>query len=418
VRLQFHLHGVQTNHVVRYLEQPPQRRREIVDAACRRILERSWVAGPGFTMPNRKKYPWQWLWDSCFHAIAWSCLGDPRGAREVESVLALQLPNGFVPHMGYQTDPQQSLALWSVPGRSDITQPPMYGHALRVLTAGGFAVEHLYKAATAGLNYLFECRLDPGSGLIRVIHPWETGCDDSPRWDGWHAGPFKERRWNAKKRELVRSIRLRDGAAWANPGFEVGSAGFNALVAFNARELGECAGDQDLLAKASALARAIDTRWVQTQRTWSDVCLAGPRATSSVRTLDALLPVLVSENPRYVDAAFAEIFDPRSFWRPFGPAGTAVDEPCYDPGAYWRGDTWPQELYLFIVAAQLRGRHEQARALAEKLVLGCVGCGYAERWNPETGAGLGAIPQGWAALACQGVRVAFSPGAPPPPADR
>ncbi len=58
-----------------------------------------------------------------------------------------------------------------------------------------------------------------------------------------------------------------------------------------------------------------------------------------------------------------------------------------------------------MLAAQRRGRHEEAGRLAEKLIVGCVRSGYAERWNPETGAGLGAIPQGWAALAGEGVRV-------------
>jgi hypothetical protein len=319
----------------------------------------------------------------------------------LESVLSLQLPNGFVPHIGYWSEPAASLALWHAPGRSDITQPPMYGHALRVLAERGFAVAHLQGAATAGLDYLIEHRRDPGSGLIRVVHPWETGCDDSPRWDGWSAEPFKERRWNAKKRELVRSIRLRDGAAWANPGFDVGSAGFSALVAFNARELGELTGNADLLSNASAVAKAIDAHWVGSRRTWSDVCLAGPQTTSAVRTLDALLPVLVSENPRHLELAFAEIFEPRSFWRPFGPSGTSADEPTYDPGRYWRGDAWPQEIYLLMVAATRSGRPAAAERLAEKLVEGCVGSGYAERWNPEAGAGLGAIPQGWAALACE-----------------
>ena len=359
------------------------------------------MPSPGFTMPNRRKYPWQWLWDSCFHAIAWSRLGDPRGVEELESILSLQLPSGFVPHMGYWGKPESSRALWHVAGRSDITQPPMYGHALRVLAERGFAVEHLIDGATAGLDYLLEHRRDPGSGLIRVVHPWETGCDDSPRWDGWHAAPFRERRWNARKRELVRSIRLRDGAASTNPDFDVGSAGFSALVAFNARELAAFAGNAQLLSKASAVAKAIDAHWVDAGRTWSDVCLAGPRSTSAVRTLDALFPLLVSENSRHVDLAFAEIFEPHSFWRPFGPAGTSAEEPTYDPARYWRGDAWPQEIYLLMVAATRSGRHPEAERLAEKLVDGCVGSRYAERWNPETGAGLGAIPQGWAALACE-----------------
>jgi hypothetical protein len=388
----------------RYRDLATAERRDEVFASCRRVLEGNWVAGAGFTMPNRRKYPFMWLWDSCFHAIAWSGLGDARAVTELESVFSIQLADGFMPHMGYQTKPQASLALWHCPGRSDITQPPMYGHALRVLAARGFDVAHLYGAASAGLDYLFAHRRDPASGLIRVVHPWETGADDSPRWDGWTDRPFRERRWNKHKRALVRSLRLRDGAAWANPRFDVASAAFSALVAFNARELAELTANDVLRAQASALAQAIDEQWLDRQRTWSDVCLAGPRTSGAVRTLDALFAVLVSENAGHVDGAFAEIFEPRSFWRPHGPSCTAADEPAYDPSAYWRGDAWPQELYLVMVAAQRRGRGPDAARLAERLVLGGIGSGYAERWNPETGAGLGAAPQGWAALAAEGAR--------------
>src|SRR5437868_12155664 len=114
----------------RLVGEEPDGQRAQIEAGSRRALERNWVAEAGFTMPNRRKYPWQWLWDSCFHAIAWSALGDARCLTELESLFSLQLGSGFMPHMGYQTDPPRSLALWHSAGRSDITQPPMYGHAL------------------------------------------------------------------------------------------------------------------------------------------------------------------------------------------------------------------------------------------------------------------------------------------------
>jgi hypothetical protein len=316
--------------------------------------------------------------------------------------------------MGYHANPERSLSLWSSPGRSDITQPPMFGHALRVLADRGFAVGHLFDRATAGLRYLLEHRRDPASGLIRVVHPWETGCDDSPRWDGWEPGRFNERRWNARKRKLVRSIRLRDGAASANPDFEVASAGFSALVAFNARELGELTGDAFLLTEASALAEAIDATWNEPRRTWVDVALRGPVTAVSTRTLDALFPVLVSASEERVEACLTEIFDERSFWRPMGPSGTAADEPSYDPGAYWRGDAWPQEIYLMMIATRRRRRHDATHRLAERLVAGCVASGFSERWNPETGRSLGAIPQSWAALAIEGALVMRGPSIPDP----
>ncbi len=281
----------------------------------------------------------------------------------------------------------------------------MYGHALRQLKSRGFKVDHLWANATLGINYLFDHRLDPKSGLIRVVHPWETGCDNSPRFDGCLPGAFDKVAWNAKKREWVDSAKLEDGAAVRNPGFDVGSVAFGALVAFNARELAAITGDKALLAKADVLAVAIDQRWVDAKRTWGDVCIAGPHSSTEVRTLEALLPVLVSSNPDHVDKALAEIFDPRAFGRPYGPSATAIDEPGFNPDEYWRGPAWPQLTYLLMTACEQRGRTQDARRLASMLVRGAVKANWAEYWNPETGAGRGAIPEGWSTLAAEADRV-------------
>jgi hypothetical protein len=394
----------------RFLAASPQEQQALVETGSRHALERNWVAEHGFTMPNRRKYPWQWLWDSCFHAIAWSAIGDERCRTELESLFSLQLSNGFMPHMGYHKDPRRSLALWHSEGRSDITQPPMYGHALRVLAARGFAVEHLHERAAAALRHLFDARRDPGSGLIRVLHPWETGCDDSPRWDGWEERPFSERRWNRRKRELVRSIVLEQGAAAANPEFDVASAGFSALVSFNMRELAALTGDSDLLAKGDAIAAAIEGTWAEQARTWADVRLCGRGSGALAATLDGLLPVLVSVEQERVAAAFGDIFAAERYWRPFGPSGVAADERGYQPRRYWRGDAWPQEIYLLLVAARRSGREREARSLADRLVTGCVGSCFSERWNPESGVALGPVPQGWAALAAEGVRALAGEG--------
>jgi hypothetical protein len=362
-------------------------------------------------MPNAKSYPWQWLWDSCFHAVAWGALGDKRAVAELESLFELQLPTGFMPHMGYQSRPQGSLHYWDSPGRSDITQPPMYGHALRVLADLGYEVDHLYEKARRGLAYLFKSRLDPDSGLIRAVHPWETGCDDSPRWDGLRPLQgrlpklYERKRWYATKVALVRSLQKRDGAATANPGFDVCSIGFSALVAFNAYELAALTSSKALMDRAAELTDAIDRRWLEERKTWTDVCLAGPAGSESVRTLESLLPILVSTDERNVEAAFAEIFSESSFWRPYGPTGTAVDEATYDPRTYWRGPVWPQLTYLVMVAAMRHERRERAITAASALVEGCVRSGFSEYWHPETGKARGATPQGWAALAWNGVLV-------------
>ena len=51
-----------------------------------KILEAAWDESRGYSYPNQHVYPHLWLWDSCFHAIAWATLDDERAVRELEAV--------------------------------------------------------------------------------------------------------------------------------------------------------------------------------------------------------------------------------------------------------------------------------------------------------------------------------------------
>jgi len=108
-----------------------------------------------------------------------------------------------------------------------------------------------------------------------------------------------------------------------------------------------------------------------------------------VRTIDSLLPTLVSDGPRRAEV-FAQLGDPAAFGGRYGPPAVHRAEPAYDPGSYWRGPCWPQLTYLLWVAGAPVG---------ERLVAGALASGLAEYWDPDTGAGLGAVPQSWAGLA-------------------
>ncbi len=118
-----------------------------------------------------------------------------------------------------------------------------------------------------------------------------------------------------------------------------------------------------------------------------------------MRTVESLLGVLVSTDPVAVDTAFAQLADPAHFGARFGPTGVHRAEPSFDPRTYWRGPAWPQLSYLLWLAAERRGRGDDARRLARGLVAGAQRSGFAEYWEPDTGQGLGAVPQSWTALA-------------------
>ena len=52
-----------------------------------------------FTVPSVRDYPFQWFWDSCFHAIVWSRFDAERAADELRGLLAAQEPDGLIPHV-------------------------------------------------------------------------------------------------------------------------------------------------------------------------------------------------------------------------------------------------------------------------------------------------------------------------------
>ena len=372
--------------------------RDAVRSAARAVLEANW-RDEGYTVPNSSVYPFQWLWDSCFHAIAWADLGEPDRARhELAHLFRMQAPDGFVPHVDYEWAPDHHASFWGRAGASSITQPPMFGHAVAELSRRGVDVADLVGPATAGLQFLLDARARV-DGLIALCHPWESGGDDCPRWDDWCPGGWSKERWFVVKGALLDGLVLSSaGSPIANRDFVVGSCGFNALVVFNARELASVTGDAALMEDADALAAVLASRWDAALRTWVDTGDAA-EGSGRIRTLDAMLPTLVAEDPTVLDAAFAAILDDEAFGGACGPAGVHRAEPTFAARTYWRGPAWPQLTYLLWVAARRNATAADASRLATMLVRGATASSWSEYWDADDGTGLGAAPQSWAAVA-------------------
>jgi hypothetical protein len=370
-----------------------------VVAAARAVLEAAWHPG-GYTAPSPERYPWQWLWDSCFHAIAWAAVGDDRGVVELDRLLGARDHDGFVPHVIYSPAVSPHADFWGRADASSITQPPMHGHALADLVRRGISVPpRTLEASADALWFLLARRRRLPGGLLQLCHPWESGADDSPRWDHWYGSRWVAEEVYRVKGELLEEVRRSpSGAPVANPAFEVASASFNALVAFNAMELASVTGDERLVSAADELIDALDERWDDRLGTWADDG-ASSEGSGRARTIDALVGSLVSAREDRVARALAACVDPDEHGATYGPTGVHRGDVTFDPGSYWRGSSWPQLTYLLWVAARRGGRGPEASALSSALVAGARTSGFAEHWHPDTGAGLGAIPQSWAALA-------------------
>jgi len=357
-------------------------------------------------VPNPATYPHLWLWDSCFHAVVWAHLGDERASRELEAVLEGQLSDGLVPHMRYGG---QAPDTWLGPLRttSSLAQPPMFGHAVKVLLAHGITPSpQVVSRARRGLDWLWTHRrteLD----LLYVVHPWETGNDHSPRWDGWGAPGRTRDDYDRAARTAWNKLRMGDvtfhddgAAAWSSA-FVACPAGFNAYVAFNLAELAQVLDDPTMAERARRIATAMDEHlWDDEQSLWADLALVGGHGSLDATPIsDGVMGALVTSDAGRAEAALAQLELPHRFGARFGPTNVARSHPAYDPGMYWRGAAWPQLNYLLWLALRRWQRLDEATALALRTRGSAVRSGWAEYWDPETGAGLGAVPQSWTGLA-------------------
>jgi hypothetical protein len=371
----------------------------------RGLLEGNWDADRGYCVPNPATYPHLWLWDSCFHALVWAALEDPRAVVELEATLAGQLRDGLVPHMRYGAAGPDTF-LGPLAATSSLAQPPMFGHAARVLSDRGFTLsDETLTRARRGLEWLRTRRRDAVSGLLFVVHPWEAGNDHSPRWDDWGApgrtpDDYDRAARTAWNKALMADVTFADdGAGTWSSRFVAAPAGFNAYVAFNLRELGDATGDVELLGWADELAAAVDERlWSPRERLWRDLGIVGGGPSELTPISDGLMGALVTDDAAKAAAALDQLLDDRRFRAPFGPANVARTHHAYDPDTYWRGPAWPNLNYLLWLALRRWGRQHELKDLADLTVRGAVSSGWAEYWNPETGAGLGARPQSWTGL--------------------
>lgn len=374
-----------------------------VRAEVRSLLEAQWDDARGYCVPNPSTYPHLWLWDSCFHAVVWASLGDGRAVLELEATLAGQLEEGLVPHVRFGGEPADTF-LGPLAGTSSLAQPPMFGHAIRVLMGHGFALsDDVLQRARAGLEWLWRHRRR--EGLLYIVHPWEGGNDHSPRWDDWGAPGRTAAEYDRSARTgwnkaIMADVEFAaDGAATWSSRFVAASAAFNAYVAFNLSELGEATDDAELLGWSRELAGVLDTRlWNDDEQMWSDLGLVGGGPSVHTPISDGLMGALVTDDADRAAAALDQLRAEDRFAAPFGPANVARSHPAYNPGMYWRGPAWPNINYLFWLALRRWGREAEATELAERTYDGAVRSGWAEYWNPETGEGLGARPQSWTGL--------------------
>jgi hypothetical protein len=412
-----------------------------LDRAARRVLLTNWRQHA--TVPAARLYPHQWSWDSAFVAIGLRHLSPARAQRELESLFGAQWRDGRVPHIvfnphvpadAYFPGPSfwRSGAVPEAPAvpTSGIVQPPAHALAVWLIycadpataRARGF-LPRLYPRLVAWHRYLTTRRDLTGSGLMSVVHPWESGMDNSPAWDAplsrvtpVPAGEFTrrdldhaaavERPTDADYGRYVRLARDYRDAGYADSlrvhGLAVEDPLCNALLASGEHALASIAGElgRDPWPHRSAAARLTDTLTATLYDPTAGTFFPRDAHTGTLirsYSVGGLMPLVVPGLPvatELIKTALGDRFR----------LGEACPVPSYDltaqdhdPGCYWRGPGWINTGWLFWHGLRLHGEPSLADDLRRRLLDRVRDAGFREYFDPLTGAGHGTDGFSWTA---------------------
>ncbi|MDR7427504.1 MAG: trehalase family glycosidase [Armatimonadota bacterium] len=393
-----------------------------------------------YTRPSPRLYPHQWNWDSAFIAVGWGHLDWLRATREVESLLAGQWINGMVPHIRYNPavrDYTPGPENWpGVPVRhpgertSGITQPPVLASAVSLLGLMQPDVDirmtwwrRVYEPLRASVRFFPERRTAGGSPLILVLHPWESGLDNSPRWDhlvGLGLKPSRsyrrtdttvvqaaERPTAADYDLYMYLVEVITGAGYELPEvlacspFAVYDALFNAIWYQAATDLNSIAAaldeppplpQEELEAFREAYRR---TLWSEEAQLFRDYDLQRG-AQIPVDTVAGLVAIFAGLIDAGQAAAMAARYRRRSHGCRLLPS-VPPDQPGFDPARYWRGPVWVNINWLLLRGLERLGLREEARELAEETLDLVRTGGFYEYFHAYTGEGRGGQDFSWTA---------------------
>ena len=327
-------------------------------------------------VPSKIGYVGLWQWDAYFIAVGLRH-GDPELAREqLELAFRFPSPDGQLPDVVHEhgvlatsddlpPGDRENLrragsAIADPSAPVPLTKPPLAAWALaKVLEAepaDDWAREQLAVIRRSQDWWFAASDLDH-DGMPEYGHPYSSGLDDSPIFDG----PLPTTAPDLGAYLVLQDLEL--------------------------ARFAERLGDADAAVHRARAQRTLErllAMW-DDERGMFHARAAGSEVASD--TVVGLMPLLTGRLPAHVvDRLVAALADPRRFGTPWSVPTVAVADPDFSPERMWRGPVWVNTNALVVEGLRTSGHPELARALAERTVALVVhGGGPHEYFNPETG---------------------------------
>jgi glycogen debranching enzyme len=385
--------------------------------------------GYDFVCPSPTAYPFQWFWDSCFHAIALISVDPQLAKQEIRCLLQAAQPDGFVPHMVLWDRQHHAAALkrYSIvlaePFYTATVQPPVLARAVwRVYQATkdrAFLLDVL-PATLRFFRWLKAYRDPDDDHLIAIIQPDESGLDASPKYDclmnlqSVAPGEFAASLRNSMDQLFSAYAPHREDPArlLALDVFNWEDVMVNSIYADGLQCLGGLCREAGFPPAEAAeferrgrrvLSALEDKCWDERAGVFWDLYGYEEQRAHAV-TFSCLFPLIIDSLDRHMVWRLVEehLLNEREFWLPYPVPSVAATEPSFDPecrtGALWRGSTWLNVNYYLYWGLRAHGYRDVATELAKRTVQMVGTGGVREFFHPRTAQGQGAVDFAWTAL--------------------
>lgn len=391
-----------------------------------------------YTVPTHGLYPFQWNWDSALSALGFAHFDESRAWLELETLFAHQWEDGMVPHIifhqaddGYFPGPEVWDTRQPVP-TSGITQPPVAGFAVRRIHDRAVDKELAIRHAKRLLpkihtwhKWFYRCRDPQCSGLVALLHPWESGRDNSVDWDDafsrvptegvghfvrrdtTHANPahrpsdeqYKRYIWLVKQ---FRSLgwdnsRLHD----ASP-FRIVDPGFNAILIRSCEDVADLAnrlGMTEIATESRAMAEkgiaAMESLWSDSLGQYQCYDRAAQKEVQSP-SIGGILPAFApipNARAKALCERIETLAESCNYLVPSHDPTTAE----FNGVLYWRGPVWLIVNYMIADGLDRAGQTSMAARIRSDCVRLIEKSGFAEYHDPITAEPCGGAHFTWTA---------------------
>lgn len=410
------------------------------------------AGGGSYTKPAPHLYPFQWNWDSGFIAYGYSHYDIERAIMEMKTLFKGQWRNGFLPHIVFHIKsenyfPNYDFWMSSKINKyapkdvytSGITQPPLHAivvwHIYETINktdkekAKEF-LEEFYPKLFKLHEYFYTKRDPEKSGMITIYHPWESGFDNSTRWDtpleAVKIGDipeyerldtrFVDKKFRPTDAEYDKYVYLAnelkkknydDDLIYKNHPFKVKDKVFSSILyAANKRlkNIADVVGE-----KCTEVAdwnkrfedNLIKRMWNDKDKLFYDYDLIAQKQIKE-RTAGVLMPIITGLLTKRQISDMDEHLDKANFCGSVScsvsllPSLSLKDEQ-FNHEQYWRGPIWINVNWFLIKGFLEYRMKERAEHLKTHILKLVIDNGFWEYYSPLNGKGLGVKDFSWTA---------------------